>query len=1048
MAESKKVEGNDLIADDYLKEAITQANEYLIVLGGIKTTIKETNKITSDQLKKSKGSSSKDLKEQNALMNESKKQRTAVIKLEQQELDAINRLNKAKAISANDAKKKLGEDDKAKKAIEAQTSAYAKASKNLTELRKQYRDLAIQGKSADAATQQLLHSIQQIDKDLKKVDADMGIFTREVGNYKGAMKEAIAETGIFSAGINKLGGESEAIAAGFGKIVGQLQELKKAEDAGTKGAFTLKNALKATGIAALVATIAALFSYITSSRKGALQFDLVLNKIKGTIDIVFRSISNLFVGLTASFQASTKQLEYFYYKATFQTDKAAIALKEYTDLSISAQTQLQDAFSGSLDSIDKQITAYDELSKAIAANEDKIRSLDIVRQQANLDEEDFNEIAADTTRSLNEQKKALNDAAAQRRISATASVGIAKLEYSNAQKQLQIDLRKNGVSEQEIKLLEKTGYREFLNGKNTLNVTEEGIKAIHEKFLAQVDAADKLDDLNRQEAMRRRQIDSAEIISQLELLRSKKLGADAAVQILTKQVADEKNQLEDRANLEEELRNKQLTAQAEEVRLIAKFKTSKDEQAISEEKINELINEQDALKLAQNIKLLRDERLSEEQANELAKIILEAQNNKIAYEDQLAKLQDERIRREQKLSQLNQEIDIINKNSVLTDIQNIEQQRQKILDDSNTEILQGYNVFNKKLLDQRQRAAIDAEGIAEAEAQVKIDLIKKQYELDQENINNTVNDQQIKDKELEKLQASYNANIAKANIDANNKQDELKLKQQQSDQAVLVREFELYTETIQKATQALSNELDRRQQIQNTNAEYQISKTQNMIDQQQSLAERGLSNSLAYEQELRDKQLLAQQDAAKKQAKQKQDIALAEALLNAYNSELKQPNATPTAAAGKALADVLLFKGLASGIVQFAADGNDDVQGPGTTRSDSIPFMLSKHEGVVKADANINNPGVVAALNSDTFDQKYMPKFDMSSYGIDTGSMAHNISNSILMQSNKEVIRLLEKIEKKPTQHIDVDKLGNLIETVHENGIKTVTKYKNRRSLG
>jgi hypothetical protein len=225
-----------------------------------------------------------------------------------------------------------------------------------------------------------------------------------------------------------------------------------------------------------------------------------------------------------------------------------------------------------------------------------------------------------------------------------------------------------------------------------------------------------------------------------------------------------------------------------------------------------------------------------------------------------------------------------------------------------------------------------------------------------------------------------------------------------------------------------------------------IDKTTQMVDKQRDLATRGLANTLAFQEAELEKQLLRQQDLEKQQQKEKERIALAEALLNAYNAELKQPNSNPTTAAAKALADVLLFKGLAAGLVQFAAEGNDDVQGPGTTTSDSIPFMLSKHEGVVKASANMDNPGVVASLNNDTFDQLYMPRYDLSK-DINQG-MGYNMYDSLLLQTNKEIIEILEEIRNKPVQLLDVDKFGNIIETVYENGRKTVTKYKNRRSIG
>jgi hypothetical protein len=146
-----------------------------------------------------------------------------------------------------------------------------------------------------------------------------------------------------------------------------------------------------------------------------------------------------------------------------------------------------------------------------------------------------------------------------------------------------------------------------------------------------------------------------------------------------------------------------------------------------------------------------------------------------------------------------------------------------------------------------------------------------------------------------------------------------------------------------------------------------------------------------------------------------------------------------------ALGDVLLAKGIAKGLVQFAAEGNDDIQGPGTTKSDSIPFMLSKHEGVVKAEANMENKGVVKSLNNGTFDKLFMPRheFGKASETI-VKSTSENIYSSLLYREQVKTNNLLNVLAKKPTPSLDVDKLGNVIKRVKENGRTKVTTHKMR----
>jgi hypothetical protein len=701
--------------------------------------------------------------------------------------------------------------------------------------------------------------------------------------------------------------------------------------------------------------------------------------------------------------------------------------------------------------IEEQQKEYDALTKEIYAFEDAVLKMNIALENARMNEEDYNEIQNDTTITLTQQKKALDNAIKSRLSAAQISKQIADKEYDIQVKKTQLALRANGVDEQGIAILKEKGYQAFLNSKHTLDILPEELNAIQEKYLAQIKSADALDDLTRQEAERKRKIIQDEVISDIELIRSKKLGADAQVRILTKQIDDEKFQLEEREKFEEDLHAKQLEAQKEEVTQLAKFKVAAydkegkmiEQLGITEQEVNDLIAEKDAVLLAKKIKATN---LSVVQQEELAKVILEAQNNELAYQDRLAKFEDERIKREQVILRLTREINIIQEQGVLDQVQSMEQKRQQLLEESNNKILQNENVFNKQMLDARKSAAFAAEAVVVQDFAIRRDLLEKQYEIDKQNIENTVNDEKTKQKELEKLQATYYNNAQKLQQEEIDKTTAMRKAEIEEIRKIEIRKTEIIVDALVKATQALQQELQNRQQIQAQNVQRQIDKTTADLDKQRDLANRGLANTLAYQEQLIEKEQLRQQDLQKKQQKQQQAVQLAEALLNAYNAELKQPDATPTLAAAKALGDVLLFKALAAGLVQFAAEGNDRVQGPGTQTSDSIPFMLSKDEGVVKAAANMDNPGVVAALNDDTFDQLYMPKYNLQSNLSD--STGHNISSSILLQSNKEIISLLKDIKSKPVQQVDVDGLSQLVETVFLDGMKVVTKYKNKRSIG
>lgn len=144
------------------------------------------------------------------------------------------------------------------------TGAYEKESIKLNQLRRAYKDLAVQEKGATKEGQALLKNIQALDAKLKKVDASAGQFHRSVGNYKSALQNLGASIKNFflAGGIvvafqkmaalvsdsRRLAGELAGVKVAFDKIAtpGLLDELR----ASTKGTISdlelMKQAVKAS----------------------------------------------------------------------------------------------------------------------------------------------------------------------------------------------------------------------------------------------------------------------------------------------------------------------------------------------------------------------------------------------------------------------------------------------------------------------------------------------------------------------------------------------------------------------------------------------------------------------------------------------------------------------------------------------------------------------------------------------------------------------------------------------------------------------------------
>ncbi len=103
-------------------------------------------------------------------------------------------------------------------AVDNTSGAYDKLSKELNEARKRYKDLAAAEQDSSEEAQQLIRRIVELDSKLKGVDASVGQFQRNVGNYSGALSDLFPSLGGISQGIDKV----KTSTSGAGRAVGGL----------------------------------------------------------------------------------------------------------------------------------------------------------------------------------------------------------------------------------------------------------------------------------------------------------------------------------------------------------------------------------------------------------------------------------------------------------------------------------------------------------------------------------------------------------------------------------------------------------------------------------------------------------------------------------------------------------------------------------------------------------------------------------------------------------------------------------------------------------
>ena len=293
--------------------------------------------------------------------------------------------------------------------------------------------------------------------------------------------------------------------------------------------------------------------------------------------------------------------------------------------------------------------------------------------------------------------------------------------------------------------------------------------------------------------------------------------------------------------------------------------------------------------------------------------------------------------------------------------------------------------------------------------------------------------------------------------------EELRLEQELNDKLLELDEQRLekdksISEKKLAESQAFFNELasqtqasfDRLAAIENQSIEQSLDENRRQLSRQEELADKGLENELAFRERRQAELELQQRDALEKQQRREEALRLAETFFNFLNTRLQAPDANANTAAIQALKDTFLAKGLSK--LLTLKDGTDFVEGPGSERSDSIPAMLSKGEAVIPAAKNREHRGLSQSIIDGSFDDKYVAR-SMFSESMATVSPTKTVElgqNGLIIKQNEDIKDLLQGIKDKPVQHVAVDDMMNMMETIYEGGQKTTIKHlnKNRHKFG
>lgn len=1044
MAESKKVQSSDIISDDLFVEQIKNAKLFEAEIDKLVIGLKEINKESTKTLKANKDpKNSKQIKEATKALEDKKKVDEAIVKLEEKKIKVQekSKLLTNEQIKQNAVNKAIAKDRKAE--LEALAIIESKILGTEQKLLAQQTLLRLERKKLNEADKDYAVKLAEINKKLDennaKISANSDKLKRNsmnVGNYTESMRDAINSSNLFSKVTGNLSESNQELVSGLGDSVKGLKnvadELKNTEGFSKKAGV----AMKALGIAIIIQSIRSLKAAFESTGKGADTLKEQLSGIGGVGSVIFNR-------LAIEGEGFAKAMEGLF---TLDWNK----FNEGTKIS-------ENAWQGVTKQFGQAYESGVKLQKILNEFEKTLRLTRIQQQEFNLDEEDFNEIASDTTRGIDEQREALIKSIEKRRESAKLGVEIAKVELKQQRDRLIFNVENQKQTKETAEaliLLRKNDLREAFKNNAVLKLLQaDELNLLEEKVKAEKDAVDKLSDLPRQDAQRKREQIQRETAFQIDLIQKKKLNAGSEIAVLTKKIADEKIQLLDREIFIANLAKAEKRSTDEQVRIFNEGLRQENEinknNEAKQKKIvdfNDLIATKDEVLLGEKLRGLK---LTESQTEQTAKIVKDAQNNQIANDELIIKLQNDKIASLEKQFKIEQDIISLQKQSEIDIIKEQEAEKQRQLDLANQKIIEGENVNQKIMIDFRKQSYDETIKYLDLEYEARENQLKRNSVLAK-----IENDKIIEQSERvlanQKVDEQYRIDTDKLEREILTKKTELAEKESDIQDAISKRRKQIEIENtvaiieeLQKVTSAVSEELDNRNNINNQAKDKEIEKTKTSIDRQRELAEKGAENTLAFEEAQLAKRELKQQEALEKQARQKELIQLTEAYFNALNARLTEVGGNPDTAPVRALGDVLIAKGVAKGIVQFAKDGNEMVTPLGVGGQDGvddIPFMLTKGEAVIPKKANIENHDAVKSLINGNFEQLYKPVYENK----DT---ATNIYNSLLIQQNDKIISKLDDLIAKPVQQIDVDSMGNIRESILKQVSKTVIIHKQKTRI-
>ena len=272
---------------DKLKEALKDAGglkEYKEYIENLKGDLLNVTKGTDEWIKKST-----ELTEAQNVLNDILKDSGGLKEYKQYvdnlkgsllNLDKTSEEYKQKSIELTEAQEHLNEVMAiGKNNGEFLEGSYNYLSKQMSDLKKEWKAT---GDAAERA--RLGEQINSINNQLKDMDASVGVFSRNVGNYSAAYEEAF-KTVIGS--LDDVDGLLGEVAGNVNSLFPLIKQTTAAATAGLKG---IKKAIATTGIGLLIVAVGELAAHFDDVRRAVGVTDDKFQEFKSTVTGVFKTI--------------------------------------------------------------------------------------------------------------------------------------------------------------------------------------------------------------------------------------------------------------------------------------------------------------------------------------------------------------------------------------------------------------------------------------------------------------------------------------------------------------------------------------------------------------------------------------------------------------------------------------------------------------------------------------------------------------------------------------------------------------------------------------